>query len=91
MTLCQQDKNHSLYEIKTNFTVNSSKLRTENILREHMKSQHFQFVSNCKNEVDYRFGPKKCWFIYKEDMEIAYENAKCEGQIIDNNMIYDME
>ena len=34
---------------------------------------------------------KKCWFIQKEDMEIAYENAKCEGQIIENNMIYDMK
>ena len=64
------------------------KLRTENILREHMKSQHFHFVSNCKIEGDCRFGPKKCWFIHQK---IAYENAKCEGQIIDNCMIYDME
>ena len=56
-----------------------------------MKSQHFQFVSNCKDEINCRFGAKFFWFIQKEDMEIAYENAKCEGQIIENNMIYDMK
>ena len=52
------------------------KSRTENMLREHMKLQHIQFVSNCKNEIDCRYGPKKCWFIHKEDIEIAYKNAK---------------
>ena len=59
---------------KCNFC--QEKFRTENILREHMKLQHIQFVSKCKNEIDCRFGPKKCWFIHKEDIEIAYENAK---------------
>ena len=59
---------------KCNFC--EEKFRTENIFREHMKLQHIQFVSKCKNEIHCRFGAKKCWFIHKENIEIAYENAK---------------
>ena len=44
------------------------KSRTENMLREHMKLQDIQFVSNCKNEIDCRYEPKKYCFIHKEDM-----------------------
>ena len=46
------------------------------MLREHMKLQHIQFVPNCKNEIDCRFGSRKYWFIHKENIEIAYEKAK---------------
>ena len=61
---------------KCNFC--QKKFKTEKTLKEHMKSHHIQFVANCKNEVECRFGPKKCWFIHKEDIEIAYQNAKRE-------------
>ena len=50
-----------------------------------------KFVSNCRNEVECRFGPRKCWFIHKEDIETAYQNAKYEGQMNDANRIFDME
>ena len=55
------------------------KFRTKNNLREHMKCLHIQFVAKCKNEVECRFGPKICWFNHKEDIEIAYQNAKSES------------
>ena len=57
------------------------KFRSQNVLREHTKLLHTQFVFNCKNEDDCKFRPKKCWFIHKEDIEIAYQSAKSEGQI----------
>ena len=38
-------------------------------------------MSKCKSDVDCKFGPKKCWFIHQEDIVIAYNNAKSEGQM----------
>ena len=55
-----------------------AKFRTQNTLREHMKLLHFQSVSKCKSENDCKFGPRKCWFIHQENVEIAYKNAKSE-------------
>ena len=65
------------------------KFRSQNVLREHTKLLHTQFVFNCKNEDICKFGPKKCWFVHKEDIEKAYKNAKSEAQI--NYSIHDME
>ena len=65
------------------------KFRSQNVLREHTKLLHTQFVFNCKNEENCKFRPRKCWFIHKEDIEIAYQNEKCEGQI--NYRIHDVE
>ena len=31
------------------------------------------------------FGPRKCWFVHKEDIEIAFNNAKSEGQSENRN------
>ena len=65
------------------------KFRSQNILRVHIKLLHTKFVFNCKNEDICKFGPKKCWFAHKEDIEKAYKNAKSEAQI--NYSIHDME
>ena len=65
------------------------KFRSQNVLREHTKLLHTQFVFNCKNEDICKFGPQKCWFVHKEDIEKAYKNAKSEAQI--NYSIHDME
>ena len=64
------------------------KFRSQNILREHMKQLHTQFVSNCKNGVDCKFGSRKCWFLHQENIEIAYQNAKDEDQSNDNDMTW---
>ena len=56
-----------------------------------MKSLHIQSVSNCKNEYECRFGHRKCWFLHKEDIEIAFKNAKGDGKSNDNNVSHDME
>ena len=64
------------------------KFRTQNVLREHMKIFHLENVSNCKNENECKFGPRKCWFIHQENIDIAYKKARSEVQ---NNVIYDME
>ena len=64
------------------------KFRSQNVLREHTKLLHTQFVFNCKNEDICKSGPKKCWFVHKEDIDIAYKNAKSEAQI--NYSIHDM-
>ena len=74
---------------KCNFC--DKKFRTHNILREHMKILHYQFVSNCKNYGECKFGPKKCWFLHQEDIENAYQNAKYEDQRNDNDLNDDME
>ena len=71
---------------KCNFC--EQKFRTQNAFREHMKIFHIENVSNCKNENECKFGPRKCWFIHQENIDIAYQNAKSEGR---NNAIYDME
>ena len=55
-----------------------------------MKSLHIQFVAKCKNQVECRFGPEIFLFTHNEDIEIAYQNGKSEGQLLDNNGIYDM-
>ena len=67
------------------------KFRTHSTLRDHMKILHPQFVSNCNNSSECKFGPKKCWFLHQEDIEIAYQNAKDEDQRNDNDINYDME
>ena len=56
-----------------------------------MKILHPQFVSNCKSSSECKFGPKKCWFLHQEDIEIAYQNAKDDDQRNDNEINYDME
>ena len=71
---------------KCNFC--DKKFKTHNILREHIKILHYQFVSNCKNYSQCKFGPRKCWFLHQEDREHAYQNAKYEDQTNDND---DME
>ena len=52
------------------------KFKTNNALREHMKSKHIQMVKECKNEIQCKFGSRKCWFLHRENLEIAYQNAK---------------
>ena len=46
---------------------------------------HTQFVSKCKNEVECKFGARKCWFLHQEDVEMAYQNEKYEHHRIDND------
>ena len=55
--------------------------RPKNALNEHKKKLRPQAVLKCKSEVDRKFGPKNCWFIHHEDIVIAYDNAKSEGQM----------
>ena len=62
------------------------KFRTQNAFREHMKKLYFEKVSNCKNENECKFGPRKCWFIHQEIINIAYQNAESQGQIDYNNI-----
>ena len=54
-----------------------------------MKMLHIQFVPKCKSEGDCKFYPRKCWFVHKEDIEIAYLNAKNGSQ--SKNKVQDME
>ena len=42
-----------------------------------------------KNQVECKFGLKKCSFIHQEDIENAYHNAKSENQIKDK-ILYKM-
>ena len=56
-----------------------------------MKFFHFQVVSECRNGNECKFGPKKCWFIHQENIEIEYYNAKNGNQIIHNDKNSDME
>ena len=58
---CWYIQSESLKKSEPSFKCNfcQQKSRTENILREHRKSQHIQFVSNCKNKIDCRFGRNK--------------------------------
>ena len=65
--------------IKCNFC--EQKCRTKNAVREHIKKFHMEKVSKCKSEDECKFGPKKCWFIHKEDIEILYQNAISQSQI----------
>ena len=44
---------------------------TKNSLKVHFKKLHIHLVSICKIEEECRFGPKKCWFLRKEDLENA--------------------
>ena len=46
-----------------------------------MKELHMTSISNCKNENECKYGPRKCWFTHKENIKIAYENAKSEEEI----------
>ena len=54
------------------------KFKTNNSLREHMKTSHIQLVAKCKNENECKFDPRKCWFVHQQDIEMAYFNAKNE-------------
>ena len=56
------------------------KCLTEIALRQHMKKLYMQSISKFKNEVECKFGRKKCWFLHQEDIEIAYYNAKSGNQ-----------
>lgn len=67
------------------------RFRTQKDLREHMKQFHFQVVSECKSGNECKFGPKKCWFIHQENIEIEYHNAKNGIQINLNDKNCDME
>ena len=75
-----------------NFKCNlcEDKYLTKSALRKHMKKLHLHSISKCKNQVECKFGPKKCWFIHQEDIENAYHNAKCENQIKDKNIYINM-
>ena len=57
------------------------KFRTKNSLKEHMKEIHIISISKCKNENECKYGPRKCRFTHKENIKIAYENAKNEEAI----------
>ena len=65
------------------------KFKNRNLLSDHMKMLHIQFVSKCKNEGDCNFYSRKCWFVHEEDIENAYLNAKNGSQ--NQNIIHDME
>ena len=67
------------------------KFRTQSAFREHMKLFHFKNVANCRNEYECKYGARKCWFLHQENINIAYQNAKNEGQNNDKNTIHDME
>ena len=69
-------------ESEPNFKCNfcEEKCLTKIALRQHMKKLHMQSILKCKNEVECKFGRKKCWFIHQEDIEIVYHNAKSENQ-----------
>ena len=41
-----------------------------------MKILHCEKVSNCKNENECKFGPRKWWFIHQENINIGYQNSK---------------
>ena len=56
------------------------KFKTRNSVRKHMKLLHIQMVPKCKSENECKFDPKNCWFVHKNDIEIAYHNAKIEDQ-----------
>ena len=88
---CWFTHSESFKKSKPSFKCNfcQQKFKTTNSLRKHMKSLHIQSVSNCKNEDECRFGHRKCWFLHKEDIEIAFKNAK--GKSNDKNVSHDME
>ena len=67
------------------------RFRTQKDLREHMKLFHFQVVSECRSGNECKFGPKKCWFIHQENIEVEYHNAKNGIQINHNDKNSDME
>ena len=85
----------SIQSSEHNFECNycEQKFKTKNSLRHHMKTSHIQLVSKCKNEDQCKYDLEKCWFVHNENIEIAYLNAKndgqCKNRIIDKN--FDME
>ena len=56
-----------------------------------MKLFHFQVVSECRSGNECKFGPKKCWFIHQENVEMEYYKAKKGIQINHNDKNSDME
>ena len=83
----------SLRSSEPSYTCNfcEEKFRTENYLREHMKLFHIQYVQRCKNENECRFGQSKCWFAHQKNIKNAYQKAKGDVSINDNDLNYDME
>ena len=69
-------------EVSCNFC--EQKFRTIGILREHMKKNHTQMVSICKNESNCKFGQSKCWFLHAHDIENALHNVKRTDSIENN-------
>ena len=45
-----------------------------------MKKSHTKLVSKCKNDVECKFGPIKCWYLHQEDIEITYTSEKNENK-----------
>ena len=65
------------------------KFRNRNLLSDHMKMLHIQYVPKCKSEGECKFYSRKCWFVHQEDIEIAYLNAKNQSK--SENILHDME
>ena len=62
--------------------------KTKNILMKHMKTNHIQHVSHCKNEETFcKYGFTKCWFIHKENIENAFKIARNIEPNINQNSI----
>ena len=54
----------------------------------HMKTNHIQHVSHCKNEETFcKYGFTKCWFIHKENIENAFKIARNIEPNINQNSI----
>ena len=54
-----------------------SKFKTKSQLMKHKKHFHINSVLRCSNfDRNCKFGPEKCWFLHKEDIEKAFETSK---------------
>ena len=70
-------ENHRHSEPELHCTSCESKFITKTTLMKHMKNNHFELVSKCKHEKSKcRYGPEKCWFLHKENIETAYRNVR---------------
>ena len=65
----------SFRDLEPSFKCNfcEQKFLSLNHLREHMKKLHIKSVTKCKNEIECKFGQRKCWFVHIEDIEIEYK------------------
>ena len=66
-------------EPKIKCNICDKKFRTQNTMKEHLKENHILVEPECKNEESCKYCPIKCWFIHKENIENAYQNAKNAG------------